>query len=702
MTDILNEIDTEYVEFIRKKVLALKVQKKLLEDETSLRANDIINMITDEKEFLARFTSMSNEAKKFYLSMHTDGRIIDLKEFPQREKGIPLKNEINECIDKLMIFGLPSRNDPEVLIIPLEYSTIPNFSPDDVIYIRLLSLLKEYPKNTLNRIAEFYTISTRLPRSTMLVEIYKSILSNLNETLDKLSDEEQKIMEYIVKNDGIIGFYDVMEHFSIGKKKAYHDNIYPKDILSYSSYTNGEHFVSLLLKGIISYHAEERYYYVDLVYIPDEIIMTIIRRRTQSISKIKSNKNTGNKVSPNDLKNYGFDLAVQMKRFFTLIYYLEKRSKKRTLEALKNTLKMEEKDFNFTLDLAISEGWIKQTASSVSITPEGFQYLEEKNFSSRLHKHIFENHMFSYWLGKEGSKNLMLNQLRNMLIQAIYDLKEPRELGEIALEIKSGESYFILARKLRSTLVRSNEYGGSGNASEYFKRSMEDEVWEWFAELTDFLRVYDLIKMSKIGIYGETYIFPEPQFREIFEKQGKVDTASVEKQEKKPLKVLPNNEVLIEITADFSDLKTMADFADLVSVDRVCTFSITKSSLSGFLNRSGDLNNILSFLKKKSSVGVPNTVEHLITDMERKKDEVNITKCQAVLQVSDRTIIDAIMRTKTISEMVEKRLSPDTLIIKEDVSLYRFVTELRKKGYVVPIEVQKEKTRRRPAWSAWR
>ena len=126
----------------------------------------------------------------------------------------------------------------------------------------------------------------------------------------------------------------------------------------------------------------------------------------------------------------------------------------------------------------------------------------------------------------------------------------------------------------------------------------------------------------------------------------------------------------------------------------VCTFRITKSSLSDYLNRLGKIDRIIHFLKKKSSVPVPDTVERLVKDMERKEDEISITKCQAILQVNDRTIIDSIMKVKNVSELVEKRISPEILIIKEGVSLYRFVTELRKKGYVVPISIEKEKKRR--------
>ena len=84
--------------------------------------------------------------------------------------------------------------------------------------------------------------------------------------------------------------------------------------------------------------------------------------------------------------------------------------------------------------------------------------------------------------------------------------------------------------------------------------------------------------------------------------------------------------------------------------------------------------------------------------MAEKGKEITMTKCQAILQVNDRTIIDNIMGIKSISEMIEKRISPEILVVKSGVSLYTFVTEIRKKGFIIPIEVQKEKKVYRSPW----
>jgi hypothetical protein len=277
-------------------------------------------------------------------------------------------------------------------------------------------------------------------------------------------------------------------------------------------------------------------------------------------------------------------------------------------------------------------------------------------------------------------------------------MKEPAKISDILEEIKSGEKYFIFSRKTAVWLTKNSPSDQYSNSLSYDRKNLERGISEWFLELYEFLSVYGLIKMSTQYLTLETYIFPEPEFKNVYEESGKFNSRVAVKDNPRPLKVLPNNEVFISIDADFNDLKTLADFSELTRADLICTFAITKSSLSAYMNRSGDLGKVLSFLEKKSSVPIPNTIERLIKDMAEKGKEITMTKCQAILQVNDRTIIDNIMGIKSISEMIEKRISPEILVVKSGVSLYTFVTEIRKKGFIIPIEVQKEKKVYRSPW----
>jgi hypothetical protein len=389
------------------------------------------------------------------------------------------------------------------------------------------------------------------------------------------------------------------------------------------------------------------------------------------------------------LKNYGFDYAAHFKKFFTVLYYLESRSKRRPLETIQKFLGMPVKDLDLIMEFARHENWIKGGATNITITKEALVFLEDKNFPTKLERHVFERHIFSAW--EEIETSFYLDNLRILILQSLYDMEEPAKISDIIEEVKSSEKYFIFIREISVWLTYVDSSSHYSNSLSYTKENMESGISEWFLDLYEFLRIYGLIKLSTPDLALETYIFPEPEFKTIYEKSGKFDSRVAVKDNPKPLKVLPNNEVLIGIDADFNDLKMLADFSELVSADLICTFTITKSSLSSYMNRSGELSNVLSFLEKKSSVPIPSTLERLIKDMAEKGKDITMTKCQAILQVRDKTIIDNIMAIKSISEMIEKRISPEILVVKTGVSLYAFVSELRKKGFIIPIVVEKEK-----------
>ena len=440
-----------------------------------------------------------------------------------------------------------------------------------------------------------------------------------------------------------------------------------------------------------------------VIFAGDRDYMPIANRARESGKKLKSPESRRKESESvySLLKNYSVDYAAEMKATFLAIYYLETRGKKRSSESIGKFVSMPEEDLDMVLEHSKIEGWLKGGTSNMAITPNGLKFIEERNFPNRLKQHVYDEHIFSAWKATGELRHIFLDNLRMLFLEAIYHMQYPEKLEDLSAEVKSGDNYFKLSRSLRIALMQDDMFRSNSGSLVFMKQNMENEMSMWILELISFLSIYGLVRMSSPVAASDVYIFPEQEFIEIYDKKGDIRYEDDKRSEQKPVKVLPNNDILVGIGADFTDLKKVADFSELVSADLVCTFRITKASLSAYLNKSGKITEVISFLKKKSSVQVPDTVLRLISDMEKKVDEVRVTKCQAVLQVDDRTVIDGIMNITGISDMIEKRISPEILAIKEGVSLYKFVTELRKKGYIVPIKVEKEKNSRRPVWYSW-
>ena len=698
---IFEKAEKDYLGFILRKSSGLKSQKTLITDNRPIKPETAREILVDEKEFHRRFQSLSNDAKGFFLSLYSHGRVWNLDKKHGNNTELHLKKEVHECLDQLMVFGLPSRSHADVLVIPVEYAMLPSVDFEDVDSLTLVGLMRNYPVDFIDRIANYYNVNTKLPRIIISSETYANIIDNLPETLSKLKDREKKIMEYMMSSEGITNFIDLMNQFGMNKKSYYKGRVDFKDIFVNSSYSNGDSFISLMTKGLV-FCTKGRYYgSVDMAYVPDEIALHMKNMSEKQSSHSTAKKSPGKQVSKPEMKKYEVDFAAITKKVFTVLYYLESRSKKRSLDVVRKFLSMSVQELEFTISHAMAEKRLRQTSSNFFITPEGFKFIEGKNFSSKLKKRIFEEYIFTAPKKTDSIGIQLIDNFKTLFLASLYDLKSPEMIGDMIEEMTSGENYFKFIRRVMNAMLTSGTFDNYPDSLTYMKENLGSEISEWIIEMVEFLKIYGLVTLSSQEISTKTYIFPEPEFRKIFENPGKVVYDTGKKNDTKHMKVLPNNEILVEIDADFSILKTVAEFAELKSADVICTFSITKASLLAYMNRSGKLDVVQSFLKQNSSVPVPNTVERLLSDLKGRGNEVDITICQAALQVSDSTIIDGIMQIKGASEMIEKRLSPEILIIKEGVSLYKFVTDIRKKGYVVPISVEKEKKPKRYVWSGW-
>ena len=263
-----------------------------------------------------------------------------------------------------------------------------------------------------------------------------------------------------------------------------------------------------MTKGLV-FCARGRYYdEVGSVYIPDEIAIEIRRMRLEERNRTVTLEKQASHISPTNLVNYGEDYAADVKKLFTVLYYLQIRSKRRQLDSFKKYLSMPERDIIKILDQTRREGWIIGNASSMTIIDEGLKYIEDRNFSFNLKKHILEKRVFSTTVSPRTMGVKFLDGLRRMFLETIYGMKYPQKIGEVIEEMKSGDNYFQLSRELRETLVSDNNFTNDLSTINRLKQNIEGDLPEWILEIILYLKKYGLIRLSSPDITIETYIFP--------------------------------------------------------------------------------------------------------------------------------------------------------------------------------------------------
>ena len=93
------------------------------------------------------------------------GRVWHLDKEHGSDTKLHLKKEVHECLDQLMVFGLPSRSHADVLVIPVEYAMLPSVDFEDVDSLALVGLMRNYPVDFIDRIANYYNVNTKLPQN---------------------------------------------------------------------------------------------------------------------------------------------------------------------------------------------------------------------------------------------------------------------------------------------------------------------------------------------------------------------------------------------------------------------------------------------------------------------------------------------------------------------------------------------------------
>jgi hypothetical protein len=83
---------------------------------------------------------------------------------------------------------------------------------------------------------------------------------------------------------------------------------------------------------------------------------------------------------------------------------------------------------------------------------------------------------------------------------------------------------------------------------------------------------------------------------------------------------------------------------------------------------------------------VPDTVRHLISEIEKKHGEIHIALASAYIKTDDPVIYEGLRRNRRFKESIKDTAGKDTLILHPSVNLQKFAAELQKGGFVPQIE----------------
>lgn len=146
--------------------------------------------------------------------------------------------------------------------------------------------------------------------------------------------------------------------------------------------------------------------------------------------------------------------------------------------------------------------------------------------------------------------------------------------------------------------------------------------------------------------------------------------------------IQPNLEILSPPDLPLSRYLTLFSFSDLVSVDVMAHFRLSRESLQEALNQDLSPGEIRSFLKRNSATGIPHMAEELIRDCERKHGEIDIVPAAGYLTVNQSDLLDELYAQKGVADRLGDRLSSKIAALKPEASVDQLMQALSRQGYM--------------------
>ena len=673
---ILSKLDPEYLRYIaRESPVSGSKYQKVLPGDLSTDFSKIRDNLINENKFLTRINGLNWEEKILMDGIFWSNTYqLSLEE---KIKSAP-KDFLSRCISKLLIFGVPSPAKAEFYIVPVEYIVLQQKLLERLYSYNkrpsLLQALNNYNLEFIKKMCESMKTSVYNNNIFTISDLFAAIINNVEKNISELPIK----IDNLVKTNAHLGTLSVPELQSIIKT----GNKVPENKISRDGDGNFKLYpVSLFQKGILVGFALGMYDVKTMAIVPDEIFQYF----NSLIMKKPAANNNVEKPKMIEMEN----LMLTIKKLFVSISFLSASGKRRNAETLSKFVSLKSEMIEFFLQITKNAKLIDGSTTNYALTDSALRLMKKPENSAilkeTLEKAVLIRDDWSYvdQYQKIGKKFV------GLINQRIKLIKEPVRISDIVADLLNDNQLLLIFRAERLLVLDTTySYFGAKHIEGDFlsnpRQFLKDTL---FQELKEELRkqyLFGNLVCSSEDFGEESFVAARKSDESLMTHSFKSEETHSNKNTSS-LSVLPDFEVLIDISANFHDILTIAEFSDIDSVDKVCVSKITKASLLRYLNKFGSLDGVLDFLTKASRTRIPDNVKRLILDVNEKKDEISIIPAQFIVKVKDRNILDNLLQLKEFQNYFGERISHDAVAVKYGFGQERVINAIRKKGYAVKL-----------------
>jgi len=676
---IIERLENSYAQKIMSKLYDNPAQKNIIKSDFKVDAMQIRDRLCNSYNFMKHIYPEKRGVTKVLRFIVENGFSATLAEL-QTMNDFDIEN-INTLIENLGVFAIPSPENAVVYAFPIEYemkslvNSQHRMNPDLSAYIANLD--DEVLKIMLN----YHALSIYSPRLYKCSDLYAKIVNNALNFMESLDEKGREMLLALARSGGIMMEGDLKKR--IGGKGRYTLN----ELLLLQGSEGIKLPGSLFYNGLLISNAFSLHRDIDYVFVPDEFVLYIFALYYRMEEK------TFLPVAEKQLKK-SENIYSSLRKIFVAITFLSSAGKKRDPRTISKYVSMNVDMIHFLTDLSSKNRWIEGSSTKLQLTFRGIDMMVDRLYAEASIEDAFRRGPST------GNTNYPLNHEIDGLVDEIKQLTDklvlnatgPLSFGNVVHRICIDMVVLIRYRALILELIQSDYYYWSGNhlvgsflgnSEGYLKTIIVEEVR---GRLT-MLYYFRHMSLSDTHFSDDTTFRPDNDSNSGTAGNDVKTQYVLEDDEKSPpSSILPDHEIIVGISSDFNILQKIAEFSDLVSVDRLCVSRISESSLLRYSNNHGDDGQVLATLRRIGEKNIPENVKRLIDDVSARKDEVSAISAQFIITVKDPIIIDSLLRSKEFQKYFGERLSPNAIIVKQGQTKEKVLNAIKKKGYIVSNE----------------
>ena len=144
----------------------------------------------------------------------------------------------------------------------------------------------------------------------------------------------------------------------------------------------------------------------------------------------------------------------------------------------------------------------------------------------------------------------------------------------------------------------------------------------------------------------------------------------------------PNLEILSPPDLSFALYMQLFSIAELKEVDVLARFRVSPQTVHQAMSRGWDGASLRTFLHTHSATGLPEMVDALIQECERKHGEIEIASASGYLVSERPELLDELLVQKKVASHLGVRLSPTTAALNPSTRIEELEDALKGRGYM--------------------